>query len=326
MRRLRVLEVGTGGWGKHHCTSLRRIAEAELVGVVGRNLEKASALGAEMGVKGFNSISQAIDETVADAVTINLAHSAHRAAALEAIEKGVAVYVDKSFGASLADAEAMTEAARRRGVKLMAGFSQRYEPSYLELAGLARSGSLGRLRYVFAKRQSAGGFPEGHWTADPALAGGGAVAGWGIHDVDLAMYIVGSEPRSVYAMMEFDAKGRETQSHILVRHEGGTISEVAIEYYAFGGDAYAWVLGEKGRADAQRTGRFTLYREGAEPQAKVFPSREYPAFLTDALAAFVDAVLNNREPPIPAEDGVTAWRVVDAAYRSARTGQPVETS
>jgi hypothetical protein len=47
-----------------------------------------------------------------------------------------------------------------------------------------------------------------------------------------------------------------------------------------------------------------------------------PSFLTEALEKFVEAILEDREPPIPAEDGVRAWKIVGAAYRSARTESP----
>jgi len=239
------------------------------------------------------------------------------------MKHGVHIYVEKSFGASLTDAVKMTEMAQRHNVKLMAGFSQRYEPSYLELARLSKSGSLGKLRYVFAKRQSTGGFGEG-WIADPLKAGGGALAGWGMHDVDLVMNIADSEPRIVYAQMELDENGRDIQSHILVRHGSGAISGINVEYFAFGSDAFAWVLGENSRADAQRAGELVLRRAGSPQEIKRFPKREYPAFLTDAVSAFVNCIVEDEPPPIPAEDGVRNWKVVDAAYRSAHSGEPVQ--
>jgi len=323
MDKVRLLVVGTGKWGINHCKSIKEIPQAELVGIVGRNPDKTSKVGEEMGVEAFTSISEAIKKTRPDAATIVLPHGLHCQVTVKVIEKGLDVYVEKSFGASLKDAEAMTEKARQIGVKIMAGFSQRYISTYFELAKLARSGSLGRIRYVFAKRQTAGGFKEGHWTADPYLAGGGALAGWGTHDVDLAMHLANSDPKIVYAQMEFDEKGRETQSHILVKHESGAISEIGIEYLAFGGDCYAWVLGERGRADAEREGKLTV-RDGSRMEIKEFQKRPYPYFLTEALKAFVEAILNDAEPPIPAEDGVRVWRVVSAAYESARNGSPVK--
>jgi hypothetical protein len=63
-------------------------------------------------------------------------------------------------------------------------------------------------------------------------------------------------------MMEFDSKGREIQSHILIKHENGTISEVGIEYYAFGNDAFFWVLGERRGIDAERSGRLKIRMQG----------------------------------------------------------------
>jgi len=322
MDKVKIVVVGVGGWGRQHCLSIKKIPAAELVGVVGRNRGKASARGVEMGVMSFTSITDAIEATGADAVTVVLAHNAHLPAALEAMKQGVHLYVEKSFGSSLADAVKMTETAQKSHVKLMAGFSQRYEPSYLELARLAKSGSLGKLRYIFAKRQSTGGFGQG-WIADPLKAGGGALAGWGTHDVDLVMNIADSEPRIVYAQMELDEKGRDIQSHILVRHASGAISGISIEYFAFGSDAFAWVLGDAGRADAQRGGELIVRRAGSQPATKRFPEREYPAFLTDALSAFVNCIVEDEPPPIPAEDGVRDWKVVDAAYRSARSGESI---
>ena len=323
MDKVKIVVVGVGGWGRQHCLSIRKIRDAELVGVVGRNRDKASARGLEMDVMSFTSITDAIKATGADAVTVVLAHNAHLPAAVEAMKQDIHVYVEKSFGASLTDAVKMTETAQRHNVKLMAGFSQRYEPSYLELARLSRSGSLGKLRYVFAKRQSNGGFGEG-WIADPLKAGGGALAGWGMHDVDLVMNIADSEPRIVYAQMELDENRRDIQSHILVRHDSGAISGINIEYFAFGSDAFAWVLWGNGRADAQRAGELILRRADSPEEIKRFPKREYPAFLTDAVSAFVNCIVEDEPPAIPAEDGVRNWKVVDAAYRSAHSGEPVQ--
>jgi len=322
--RVKVLVVGVGNWGRHHCLSIRKVPRAELIGVVGRNPEKVSMRAAEMDVRGFTSIREAVKVTGANAATVALVHNAHRETAVELMEKGLHVYVDKPFGASLVDAQVMAGAADKAGVKLMAGFSQRYEPSYFELARLVYSGSLGRIRHVFAERQHAKGFNEAHWMADPAIAGGGAVAIWGIHDVDLAMHLVGAEPRRVYAEMEFDDKGRETQSHIMVRHVSEVISMMDIEYSAFSAEAYAGVLGEKGRAVADRLGGLTIYDEVGSPDTRVFLNGEYPAFLTEAMSAFINCIVDDATPPIPAEDGVRAWSVVDAAYRSARIGKAIE--
>jgi|GEM_PF-1926551 len=325
MDKVRVLVIGTGVWGREHCISIKKIPSAELVGVVSRSLDNALRVGAEMGVKAFTSISEAIEATMPDAVTIALPHGLHLEAALEAIKYGVHVYVEKSFGASLRDAQLMAEAAKARGVKMMAGFSQRYISNYGEMARLARSGKLGRIRYVFAKRQAFGGFIEGHWTSDITLAGGGALAGWGTHDIDLVMHVANSEPRYVYAMMEFDEKGRDIQSHVLIRCDSGAICETGIEYYAFGGDCFAWVLGERGRVDAVREGKLTITVAGSQPEIRESPRREHGSyFLIEALKAFVESILNNTQPPIPAEDGVRVWKVVEAAYKSAKTGSPVK--
>lgn len=325
--KVKVLVVGAGIWGKEHCFSIKRIPNAELVGVVSRSLDRALKVGAEMGVKAFTSISEAIEETRPNAVTIALPHGLHLEAVLEAIKYGVHLYVEKSFGASLRDAQLMAEAARARGIKMMAGFSQRYISNYNEMARLARSGELGRIRYVFAKRQTTGGFTEGHWTSDTALAGGGALAGWGTHDIDLVMYVAGSEPKYVYAMMEFDEKGRDIQSHVLIRCENGAICETGIEYYAFGGDCFAWVLGERGRVDAVREGKIVIVREGLQPEVKESPHKEWSSyFLTEALKAFIESIINDTEPPIPPEDGVRVWKVVEAAYKSAQTGSPIKIS
>jgi len=325
MDKVKVLVVGAGVWGREHCASIKRIPEAELVGVVSRSLDKALKVGSEMGVKAFTSISEAIEETKPDAVTIVLPHGLHLEATLEAIKYGVHLYVEKPFGASLRDAQLMAEAARKRGIKMMAGFSQRYISNYNEMARLARSGELGRIRYVFAKRQAMGGFIEGHWTSDIALAGGGALAGWGTHDVDLVMHVANSEPKYVYAMMEFDEKGRDIQSHVLIKCENGAICETGIEYYAFGGDCFAWVLGEKGRVDAVREGKLVIVRDGLQPEVREPSLKEYRSyFLTEALEAFIKSIVNDTEPPIPAEDGVRVWKIVEAAYKSAQTGNPIK--
>lgn len=70
-----------------------------------------------------------------------------------------------------------------------------------------------------------------------------------------------------------------------------------------------------------------IVREGLQPEVRESPRREWGSyFLTEALKAFIDSIINDTEPPILPEDGVRVWKVVEAAYKSAQTGSPIKIS
>src|SRR3954465_4223723 len=149
-----------------------------------------------------------------DLVDVCTPGDTHAEIAIAALEAGKHVLCEKPLANSVAEAEAMTEAANRaaaRGVRSMVGFTYRRVPAIGLARKLVAEGRLGELRHVRAQYLQ-------DWIADPAApmswrldkdkAGSGALGDIGAHIVDLTQYLTGQTISGVSALLETFVKER----------------------------------------------------------------------------------------------------------------------
>ena len=147
-----------------------------------------------------------IDRSDVDIVDICTPGDTHAEIAIAALEAGKHVLCEKPLANSVAEAEAMAQAARRaadRGVRAMCGFTYRRVPAARLMADLVAQGAIGTLRHIRASYLQ-------DWLADPAApmswrlekdrAGSGALGDIGAHAIDLAQYVTGDPITGVAAL------------------------------------------------------------------------------------------------------------------------------
>ena len=147
-----------------------------------------------------------IDRSDVDIVDICTPGDTHAEIAIAALEAGKHVLCEKPLANSVAEAEAMAQAARRaadRGVRAMCGFTYRRVPAARLMADLVGDGAIGTLRHIRASYLQ-------DWLADPAApmswrlekdrAGSGALGDIGAHAIDLAQYVTGDPITGVAAL------------------------------------------------------------------------------------------------------------------------------
>lgn len=182
---LRCGVIGVGRMGRHHARVYAQMSDAELVGVVDRDLSRATDIVEEWGGTAWDSIEDLIEAGV-DAVTIATPTTHHREAAEQLLEAGVACLIEKPLAPNAEDAAAISEAASRAGVALQVGHVVRYDPVMQAIK------SLGDIhpRHLELHRIS----PMTFRSVDV-----GVVLDMMIHDLDLLTMLVGMAPDSVAA-------------------------------------------------------------------------------------------------------------------------------
>jgi len=168
-RRLRVAAVGAGYFSQFQYLGWKNITEVELVGLANRDAVKGRAIADRYGVpRVFSTIEELLDATQPDLVDIITTPATHRAFVAAAVKRGVATICQKPFGASYADAVAITELAERARVPLIVHENFRWEPWYREARRLIDSGRLGRLHSVaFRLRPGDGQGPDAYLDRQP---------------------------------------------------------------------------------------------------------------------------------------------------------------
>jgi predicted dehydrogenase len=130
VKKIKTAVIGVGKVTHLHAKALRNMADSEFAAVYSRDLSKAQMFAEQYGLKPYDDIQEMIHASQIDVVTICTPHPAHKDAALQAIQAGAHVLVEKPLAATLEDCDAMIEAAGKKKV-LLGTISQRryYEPA-----------------------------------------------------------------------------------------------------------------------------------------------------------------------------------------------------
>jgi predicted dehydrogenase len=182
--KTRVAVVGVGYLGRFHALIYSRMPDAELVGVVDTDPERARAVAAEAGCPAFASAADLLDKV--DAVSVVVPTTAHLEAAAPFLERGIAVLLEKPIAATRAEGAEIVRLADRHGAMLQIGHVERFNAGVMALAGLIDSP-----RYIEAQRM--GGFVERATDVD-------VVSDLMIHDIDIVLALVGAEIAGIAAV------------------------------------------------------------------------------------------------------------------------------
>lgn len=187
---LRFGVAGLGNMGRHHVRVLSEMEETDLVAVSDPSSEARSRVERERSVTVYESSVEMIDRAGLDAVIIAAPTIYHEEIATAALEAGLHLLVEKPLAASL---DGVAKILRHRNADQVAtvGHIERYNPAVLKLAELLRSGELGRIFQVRARRT--GPLPV-------RIQDVGVVTDLATHDLDMMNYLVPGRVRSIFAL------------------------------------------------------------------------------------------------------------------------------
>jgi len=256
------VRVGIAGCGRiagSHVRAWRR-AGAEVVAVCDVVESKAREFARMHGVRQyFKSVREMLDGAELDILSVCTPPQAHKQVALEAIERGVNVFIEKPLVTSYSDAVEIVERARSRGVKLGVTTNYLFTPVMAKVRDLVRAGAIGAVRrvdvIVYVPEDvilSAGG---GWLESLP----GGALGEVLPHPIYLLQSLLGRlEPLSVSsAKISKSGWQRHDELHALLRGERG-LGRVVISYNARHFDIYVIIEGTSGFILANPLGKALL--------------------------------------------------------------------
>ncbi len=197
MAAKRVLSVGLGNMGTSHALAYARIDGFEVAGVCDRNIGKRDLPEALAAAKRFTDFDEALAELKPDVVSICTWADSHADYAIQAMEAGAHVFVEKPLAESVAEAERVVAAARRTGRKLVVGYILRHHPSWMKFIELART--LGA-PYVFRMNLNQQSSGEQWATHKRLLQSLSPIVDCGVHYVDVWCQITRAAPLTVHAV------------------------------------------------------------------------------------------------------------------------------
>lgn len=320
--------VGVGGWGKNLLRNFQEIKGARVA--VACDLVEKRRAEASLRYPDLR-VTADLDEIVAapeiQAVVVATPGATHARIALQCLEAGKHVFVEKPMALTARDCESMIAVAEKKGLTLMVGHLLLYHGAVRKLKELLAAGAVGDLHYLYTQRLNLGKIRRSEdalWTFAP-------------HDVSVALYLVGARPVSVSARGEsYVQKG---------------VADIAFAWLSFPGNVLAhhhvsWLDPHKIRRTTVVGARKMIVfddMDSAEPlriyDKGVGESLEYDSFgeylnlrygdvhipaikigepLKAECSHFLDCVREGKRPLTDGRNGLDVVRVLEAASRSMR--------
>ncbi len=345
MRTHAITILGTGFIADFYATTLHRLRSHDRIRVAyARNEDRGRAFGERWGIPDVTTdMDAAIRHPETDVVVVALPNHLHEEAVTAVAAAGKAVLCTKPLGRNAEEARRMLAAVEEAGV--FAGYLEdlAYTPKSLKAVASVQAGALGEITWVRAREAHPG--PHSAWFWDGRLTGGGAIIDLGCHCIEIIRSFVGKGNRPVEVMCHTDTLVHpiddEDNAVALIRFESGALGQFEVSWTFRGGmDLRDEVAGTEGTIWLNhflRTGyeMFTAGGSGGYVAEKaetaagwLFPVGDEVAELgyVDMFDDMFEAIDGGAAPRETFWDGYVVNAVMDAAYRSARSGAwaPVE--
>jgi predicted dehydrogenase len=352
---MRVGIVGCGKVAQLHAKALTAdyVPDARLAAVTDVLPERARSFAAEYGATAHTTLASMLREI--DAVVLCTPHPLHCNAAIEAAKAGVAVLVEKPLAASVADCDAMLEAADRCRVPIGVVSQRRFfEPvrRMREAIGAGKIGTPALGTFLMLSWRDKAYYASDPWRGKWATEGGGVLINQSPHQLDILMWLMGdvAEVQSFWGNLNHPYIEVEDTAVASVKFRNGGLGSITtslsqkpgiytkVHIHGSNGASVGvqtdsgatFVAGMSGIAAPPFNDVWTI--PGEEHLLAHFEEEDRQAFCgRDAtvhyhglqLRDFCDAVAANRPPSVSGEDGRRVVALIDAIYRSGRTGLSV---
>jgi predicted dehydrogenase len=313
--------------GRHHVRVLQEMERVELVAVADAEpLTLAAALRGR-DVRGYLAFEQMLDNEQLDLVVVAVPTSSHKDVATRAMRAGAHVLVEKPIAATCAEAAELIGEAQRWGRWLAVGHIERFNPAIVALKERLAHGDLGRVFRLHARRL--GPFPA-------RIRDVGVVIDLATHDIDIARYLLGSEPTRIFAETARRIHTNyEDMLSALMRFANNTVVQLDVNWLTPTKIRELSVTGERGMffvnyltqelslfensviEDGVPADPIAAVLEGKMVRYKIQPREPLRAELEDVVSAIAD----DRPPLVGPADAYRALEIAQAVVTAGQSGE-----
>jgi 1,5-anhydro-D-fructose reductase (1,5-anhydro-D-mannitol-forming) len=312
------------------CGSINRHPDCEVVSVYSRNEARAAAFAKDLGLqRQSTSLTDFLADPGIDAVYISTTNEKHHDEAIAAAKAGKHILCEKPLALSVADAQAMVDAADEAGVVFATNHHLRNMETHRAIKNIITSGQLGQI--TSARIAFTVDLPDdlARWRLNDPAAGAGVILDLTVHNMDLLRFYFDANPVAVTAMgVTSGAAPKGIKDNVMTVWEfpgrllvscqdsflvpfGGTAVDVHGTLGSVHGDNVLW---------QKPQGKVVLRDKAGIREIAVEHRIPYDRTIVD----FVNAIRGSGTPSVSGEDGVQSLRLAIAATRSIETSQTVK--
>ena len=334
---MKVGILGGGNISDTHARAALGIPGVEIAAVCGANRDKAQRLAQAYGGVVYDVVERFLDHRPLDIVAIGSPSGLHADQAIAAIGRGLHVLSEKPLDVTTAKVDSVIAAADRGGVKVGVFFQDRLKPDIAAMKSMIVSGRLGKP--IFA-----GGHvrwyrpPEyygtSRWRGTFALDGGGALMNQAIHTVDVLQWLFGpvAQVGARTATRLHPIEVEDTAAAVL-EFESGALGIIEATTSSYPGYARRIdVSGSEGTLILEGDRLVATDLRGATDHPSTLPAEPPPENAASATVSdsvphqrifedFTHAIRDNAVPVCDAREARPSVAIIEAIYRSARSGK-----
>lgn len=355
MEKLRTGMVGCGKVGHTHARALAALEESDFRGVSDISADRAMGFAEEYRVAGYTDPVEMCEKENLQAVVVCTPHPYHLDPAIQAMERGAHVIVEKPLASDLASCDRMIETADAAGVKLGMMSQRMWYPPVRRIKNAIDAGKLGKP--VLGTVHMYGWRDEAYYASDPWRGtwdkeGGGVLVNQAPHQLDILQWFMGpvEELFGYWGNLNHPYIEVEDTAVAVIRFRSGALGQILVSNSQdpplFGN---VWVHGDNGATVGVQTdggamfvagmskieepplndrwtvkGEEGLLEKWREEDTKAFhavDATEHYHYLQ--VGDFIRDVLAGKDPEVTGRDGRGTVEIFTAIYRSQRDGKPV---
>jgi predicted dehydrogenase len=334
MSEAKKFRIGIASFAHMHSysylNSLKQFPDVEIKGVAEENSASLPAVK-KMPYSFYNSYASLCKDPEIDCILITTENVNHARVAIDALEHGKHVIVEKPIATTLKDADAMLAAAAKSNGKLVQCYPCRYHPTTAMIKGLFDSKKFGSILAISSTNHGQMPAHEGvnEWFSTLSQSGGGALMDHITHVADLIFWFTGDIAKSVYATQAnlfHPELAIDDAGMVLIGYQSGMKASIDPSWsrpknFATWGDVTMTIFG------TEQTVTLDMFAQSIDIQRNKATHPLWLNYGSDMdkimLRDFIDHLKKNEQPMLSGLDGRKALEIVIVAYESAKTNKKI---
>jgi len=332
MKKIRIALIGAGYISDYHARGLQSLPDVEIVAVVGLPIKAAEDFAQKYNIKEVTTDALSLTKrNDIDAVIISTPNKFHAPYAIEFMNNGKDVFIEKPMAMSLTEGNEVRNIAMKNKRVLLVGHMWRFDEEAQFVKNVVDSGKLGNI----IKTKGYGiheNWGPGGWFTQKEIAGGGALADMGVHAIDTVRFILSDpKPIEVYAKIGtyFGDYDVDDTGIIVITWDNGTTSIIESGWWhphMDGPEASTQIFGTDGYVSLFPT-ELKMKNEEANKEFDIpmIIKSEHcdQSIYTKQMEHFVECIRSRKQPVPGYSEGQIVLQIVDAAYRSSEIGEAI---
>jgi len=326
-KTIRCAVIGYGAafnMGKAHANWINSTKGMKTVAVCDVDPKRTAAAAEDFpGIETYNDLSEMLEKSDFDLAVVVTPHNTHAKIAIQCLDAGKHVVVEKPMCITVKEATDMIEAAKRSNVMLSVFHNRRHDGDYKALKEIVAKGLIGDIFHV---EMFGGGYGHpGYWWRSDKKISGGAFYDWGAHYLDWLLNLVPGKVTGVTGFFhKLVWKDVTNEDHVeaAIRFESGVVANVQFSHLAMAGKPRWQILGTKGSVVdlGGKEGKFrvTTSLKGYPAQIEVpYKKSDWESYYRN----IADHLLKGKELEVKPEEARRVIAIMEAAEKSSKTGR-----